>query len=593
MEQANQILTVCHGLPLAISTIGGLLANRPNTSIEWRNMHEHLRAELGSDLRKISNAIESSYNGLPYHLKSIFLYLSIFPVNHEMRRTRLLRRWMAEGHIARNRDMPTEDVGERFFSELINRSMIQPCKVSHGSIKATRCRVHSMLLQIILPKSIEENQLFFVEKHSSIEVPQSKIRHLVVSRWKTRDEKLENINFSYIRSLTIFGECPASLISPKMQLLRVLDLEDTDNLKNGDLKHIGELQHLRYLSLRRTNISKLPSSLQKLRYLETLDIQDTQVTQLPRGIAKLEKMRYLLAGVNFKKLHEKMAESGMDNHNGCIFRRGCCKFFNVDQFSVRAPKGIEKLKNLHVLGVVNVGKGNGVSRRLTKLTNLMNLRRLGARVTGLTEKEGDELCTSIGELDRLQSLELRSDSLDFLVRMHESAIPTHLTSLRLCGSLTKLPEWIGSLNNLAKVKLLGTQLKQQDILHLQNLRNLALLGLWENSYAGDSLEFIADTFLKLKFLDIGGLGKTEKVTIHQQAMPQLEQLWLKRCPLLHNNEHGLSGVTYLPNLMELVLKNCGEKGILIRILQREVDAHSRRPKFLIGKSKMPTRTAVE
>lgn len=260
---------------------------------------------------------------------------------------------------------------------------------------------------------------------------------------------------------------------------------------------------------------------------------------------------------------------------------------------MRAPKGIEKLKILHVLGVVNVGKGNGVSRRLTKLTNLMNLRRLGARVTGLTEKEGDELCKSIGELDRLQSLELRSDSLDFLDRMHESAIPTHLTSLRLCGNLTKLPEWISSLNNLAKVKLLGTQLKQQDILHLQNLRNLALLGLWENSYAGDSLEFFADTFLKLKFLDIGGLGKTKKVIIHQQAMPQLEQLWLKRCPLLQNNKHGLSGVTHLPNLMELVLKNCGEKGSLIRILQGQVDVHSRRPKFLIGKSKMPTRTAAE
>ncbi|XP_066379902.1 disease resistance protein PIK6-NP-like [Miscanthus floridulus] len=152
----------------------------------------------------------------------------------------------------------------------------------------------------------------------------------------------------------------------------------------------------------------------KLRYLETSDIQGTQVTQLPRGIAKLEKMRYLLAGVNFKKLHEKMAESGMNNHNGRIFRRGCCKVFNADQFSVRAPKGIEKLKNLHVIGAVNVGKGNGVSRRLTKLTNLMNLRRLGARVTDLTEKEGDELCKSIGELDRLQSLELHSDSLDFL-----------------------------------------------------------------------------------------------------------------------------------------------------------------------------------
>jgi hypothetical protein len=50
------------------------------------------------------------------------------------------------------------------------------------------------------------------------------------------------------------------------------------------------------------------------------------VTELPRGIAKLEKMRYLLAGVNFKKLHEKMAESGMNNHNGRIPEEDAARF---------------------------------------------------------------------------------------------------------------------------------------------------------------------------------------------------------------------------------------------------------------------------
>jgi len=171
--------------------------------MEWRNLHEHLGAELESDLRNITKVIVSSYDGLPYHLKSIFLYLSIFPENHEIRRTRLLRRWMAEGHIAKNRDMPVEDVGERFYSELINRSMIQPSRANPG-VRADRCRVHSILLQIILSKSIEENQLLLIEKQSN-DVPQSKIRHLVVSRWKRKDEKLQNINPSYIRSLQSLG----------------------------------------------------------------------------------------------------------------------------------------------------------------------------------------------------------------------------------------------------------------------------------------------------------------------------------------------------------------------------------------------------
>ncbi|TVU08907.1 hypothetical protein EJB05_42334, partial [Eragrostis curvula] len=591
-KQASHILKRCRGLPLAISTIGGLLANRPKTSIEWRNLHEHLGAELESDLRNITKVIVSSYDGLPYHLKSIFLYLSIFPENHEIRRTRLLRRWMAEGYIAKNRDMPVEDVAERFYSELINRSMIQPSKASPG-VRADRCRVHGMVLQHILFKFTEENQLFLIEKHSN-EVPQSKIRHLVVSRWKRRTEKLLSMNLSYLRSLTIIGECPLSIISPKMRLLRVLDLEDTENLNNDDLKHIGELYHLRYLSLRGTKISVLPPSLQKLRYLETLDIQDTKVTRLPDGIAKLEKLRYLLAGVNLARdLLLKLEDSEMDTQQGNIFGKMAsslcykcseyCKVSEVDQLSVSAPEGMEKLRNLHMLGMVDVGQGNGVAGKLRKLTNL---RRLG--VTGFNEEEGQELWKSIGKLNRLQRLEMRSDSIEFLATMDESTVPRHLVSLRLCGKLGSLPNWISSLNDLAKVKLLGTQIRQEDIVHLQNLRNLVLLGLWENSYIGDSLCFSTSTFPKLKFLDIDGLDKLETVKIEEDGMPELEQLWVNRCVSLHDHRNGLSGVQYLPNLNELLLKKCGEKKRLIEILQGQVNKHVRRPKFLIGKSIPPT-----
>ncbi|PAN13379.1 hypothetical protein PAHAL_2G332500 [Panicum hallii] len=591
-EQAKHILRRCRGLPLAISTIGGLLANRPKTSIEWRNLHEHLGAELESDLRNIPKVIVSSYDGLPYDLKSIFLYLSIFPENHEIRRTRLLRRWMAEGYIAKKRDMPVEDVAARSYTKLINRSMIQPSKVSPG--ETDRCRIHSMVLQIILSRFIEENQLFLVEEHSN-EARQSKIRHLVVSRWKSRDEKLQNINMSYIRSLTIFGEYPSSLISPKMRLLRVLDLEDTVNMKNDDLKHIGELQHLRYLSLRGTDISKLPSSLQNLRYLETLDIQDTRVRQLPSSIVKLEDLRYLVAGVNFTKdLLQKMRDSRAENHEARLFgdieaylgcnRGECCEVSNVDHLCVRVPEGIEKLKNLHMLGAVNVARVNGVSGRFKKLMNLTTLRRLG--VTGLTEEEGQDLCKSIGGLSQLQRLELRCVSIRFPARMDEPEIPRHLTSMRLCGKLIGMPEWISSLNNLATVKLLGTRLNQEDIMRLQNLRNLAFLGLWEDSYIEESLRFSASTFTKLKVLDIDGLENIRTMTIREGAMPQLELLWLNKCHSLHDNSFGVSGVQYLQSLKELLLKNCGEKQNLIDILQEQVNRHTRRPKFLIGKSRV-------
>jgi disease resistance protein RPM1 len=342
--------------------------------------------------------------------------------------------------------------------------------------------------------------------------------------------------------------------------------------------------------------------LQNLRYLETLDIEDTHVRELPSGVAKLEKLHYLLSGVSFTKdLLQKMGESGKVSYKTSLFRNigaclccnrsECCKVFNVDQFSVRAPEGIEKLKNLHMLGLINVGRGNGVAGRLKNLTNLTNLRRLG--VTGLSEKEGQELCESIGELKRLQRLEVRSDSLKFLTRMDQEApnpprMLRRLVSLRLCGDLSNMPRWISSLNDLAKVKLMGTRLKQGDIEHLQNLRNLALLGLWENSYMDKLLHFCSGTFPKLKFLDIDGLKEIETVTIVKGAMPELEQLWVNKCPSLHDDSSGLSGVPHLLKLNELLLKNCGEKEKLINTLQAQVNRHIRRPKFLIGKSIAPT-----
>jgi len=148
-----------------------------------------------------------------------------------------------------------------------------------------------------------------------------------------------------------------------------------------------------------------------------------------------------------------------------------------------------------------------------------------------------------------------------------------------------MPEWISSLNNLATVKLLGTRLNQEDIMRLQNLSNLAFLGLWENSYIEESLRFSASTFLKLKVLDIDGLEKIRTMTIREGAMPELELLWLNKCRSLHDNSFGLSGVQYLKSLKELLLKNCGEKQNLIDILQEQVNRHDKRPKFLIGKSR--------
>jgi Leucine-rich repeat (LRR) protein len=419
-----------------------------------------------------------------------------------------------------------------------------------------------------------------------------------VTRWKSDEEKMAIINLSQVRSLTIFGRCPPSLVSSKLRLLRVLDLEDTVDLENDDLKHIGELYHLRYLGLRKTKISRLPSSLQNLRYLETLDVQDTKVTKLPVGITKLEKLRHLVGGVNFAKdlvektrkiknackCNDNLLVTMADLVSGCHgFKRvespcSCC----AGDFSVTTPDRIEKLRNLQVLGVVHIAQGSNVATNLGMLTSL---RRLGVDIdVGATEEVRTDVCNSIARLVRLERLEVRSGSLEFLKDTEESP-PKHLTSLRLCGRLGKLPNWMESLNDLGKLKLLQTQLKQADIEVIGNLPNLTLLALWEESFAEGSLCF-RGTFQKLELLYIEGLENIKTIKIEEGALPVLKKLEVKKCPSLHDNELGLSRVLFLQNLDELVFTSCGDKPQLEKALQREIIGFelAKRPKLITGKS---------
>ena len=80
-------------------------------------------------------------------------------------------------------------------------------------------------------------------------------------------------------------------------MLRVLDLEGTSGLNDHHLEHIGNLVHLKYLSLRGCrDICYLPNSLGNMHQLETLDVKHTHIIKLPKTITKLRKLHYLRAG---------------------------------------------------------------------------------------------------------------------------------------------------------------------------------------------------------------------------------------------------------------------------------------------------------
>ena len=111
------------------------------------------------DMRKI---LLLSYYDLPSHLKTCLLYLSIFPEDYKINKDWLIWRWVAEGFVQQDQQQVAGDqsfleIGESYFNEVLNSSLIQPANIIDDLDGTPRsCRVHDIVLDLIISLSVEE-----------------------------------------------------------------------------------------------------------------------------------------------------------------------------------------------------------------------------------------------------------------------------------------------------------------------------------------------------------------------------------------------------------------------------------------------------
>ncbi|XP_048527389.1 disease resistance protein PIK6-NP-like [Triticum urartu] len=590
IEQAELILKKCSGLPLAIVTIGGFLANQPKTEVEWRRLNEHISAELeiNPKLGTILAVLTKSYDGLPYHLKSCFLYLPIFPEDYKVSRRRLVRRWTAEGYSWEVRGKSAEGIADNYFMELISRSMILPYQQSIRSRKGIdACHVYDLIREIGISKSMEENLVFRLEEGCSLNT-QHVVRHLAISsNWEGNQSDLDSIiDMSRVRSITVFGKWKSLYISDKIRLLRVLDLEGTSGVFDHHLEDIVKLIHLKYLSLRGcTPICHLPDSLGNLKQLETLDLRGTQIVKLPHSIRKLRKLNYLRAGkepmdedISYEQVVEDLPTvmrngaclltvssmvlcarcfAGSD-FNGYNHRDLCSAFccvalpvvaMKLDAHGVVVPRGVRKLKALHTLSVVNISRGRIILQNIRRLSGL---RKLG--VTGINKRNSLELRSTVSQLSRLESLSMRSEGMPGLSGCLDDmpTPPENLQSLKLYGNLVILPAWIQTLRNLVKLKLRNSRISDHGVAIqvLGELPMLAILCLWTKSFVGEvHFSFGQRAFPSLVVLHLDHLDDLKSLDFSLGGTPKLEVLQLSETYI-----QGSNGLEHLPTLKEVVLK---------------------------------------
>uniref|UniRef100_A0A0D3HT49 NB-ARC domain-containing protein n=1 Tax=Oryza barthii TaxID=65489 RepID=A0A0D3HT49_9ORYZ len=172
----------------------------------------------------------------------------MYPEDYQIDRQDLIWRWIAEGFIVEVKNQTQEQVGENYFNELINRSLIQPVSIQYDG-SAKYCRHWSSFKKIRrtwFPSNGTDNRIV---------------------------KKITN-NCSQVRSL-LFFENPKPKQIPQFKKCHAL--------------------RLKYLKVFGVNVTELPKDIGRLQQLETLTIHagDVDEINIPSSVCRLQKLQRL------------------------------------------------------------------------------------------------------------------------------------------------------------------------------------------------------------------------------------------------------------------------------------------------------------
>jgi disease resistance protein RPM1 len=226
-------------------------------------------------------------------------------------------------------------------------------------------------------------------------------------------------------------------------LLRVLDLKGCNLRDHPSLRFVGNLFHLRYLSLEATEYGgELPVEIGKLQFLQTLELWDTQINELPSSIIGLRQLIYLCG-------------------NG----------------STRLPNGLRCVTLLEALIQVNVDS----ACMAEELGHLTQLRMLCVRLRKDKDGRWDEnLCAafvrSLAKLHKINRLLVYSN--DVAADLDDGSVESlgNLSFLYI-NQTTSLPSWISPawLPLLSYLNITMVRVRMDDIRVLGMLQALRFL----------------------------------------------------------------------------------------------------------------------
>ncbi|XP_022847344.1 disease resistance RPP8-like protein 3 isoform X2 [Olea europaea var. sylvestris] len=493
VETGKEISTNCKGLPLALVVIGGHLSNANRTKDHWEYVAENVKSVVNAADEKCSEILSLSYDYLPHYLKACFLYMGVFPED-EIRVSKLIKLWAAEGFLKPVRGKTLEEVAEEYLGDLISRNLILISeKSSTGKIKT--CSIHDMVRDLCLRKAQEERFCHVTNNVFAEGIKYS--RRLCIHPWGTFHKEWSNsdnlnVNPSMgslapVRSIlcSVFaGEIYKSSDGKHFPLLRVLDLKGK---LEWDL--IGEIKlvHSRYLSFSSFKKISIPKTLpDSLRFLQTL-IVDCKEVHLPEEIWRMPQLRHLLFGRCYLPCP---ARSPIDGENLVL---GNLLTLSKVSSSSCTKEVFEGVPNLNKLGIL-VEK---FQMRPFFLSNLVNL-------------------------PQLKTLKIRSGI---------------YSDVSVLMNLTFPP-------NIKKLTLEGCHIPWEYMTIVGSMPNLEVLKLQHYACHGPEWEPTEGEFCKLKFLLLHGTDLVQWKA-DETHFPSLEHLILRSCFKLEEIPYSIGDVLTL------------------------------------------------
>ncbi|PHT52283.1 hypothetical protein CQW23_06745 [Capsicum baccatum] len=269
----KQIAEKCHGLPLTIVVVVGLLKSKRAIE-DWKSVAKDVKSFITNDPdEQCSHVLGLSYNHLTSDLKTCLLHFGIFPEDSDIPVKRLVRSWMAEEFLKLENDLEGE--AEKCLQVLVDRCLVLVCKKSLDGTKIRSCKVHDLIYDLCL-REIQRENIFIM---NDIVLGESDSGWLYLSSRKMHpfkcvtDEKNDNY-------------CPnglyRALLTPVHHQLR--DHDHNDHLKQTRSIfsfHLEDSYHI------------LKSELTHFKLLKVLELRHRVINNFPLQILSLIWLRYL------------------------------------------------------------------------------------------------------------------------------------------------------------------------------------------------------------------------------------------------------------------------------------------------------------